>query len=275
MRRGFPRRIVRSRTLWGWAAAAGLLVVLVMAPSVRGYAGSGQSGQDAGGQAPRAAWKELMPLVKPGLRLPNENGVFALDAYKGLPELVHVRQADGDLNQNPYDSVQAVDAGRMHAFRELVRMRGVAARVQLHVEKPVFYVSLGGAPPSEPSEAFEVNTHGDSGGKQEAGGGSAHSRYVIVRVTRQGSARVVFAKQLRGSWKGHASGDRVTTRKKILPGGYWMKVTPVHALDPGEYVLVEVLSPKEVNRDVWAFGVNPGAPENGRVITPVGPGTQR
>lgn len=50
--------------------------------------------------------------------------------------------------------------------------------------------------------------------------------------------------------------------KEILPGGRWMKVSPKGTLAIGQYALVEVLSPRYVNVDVWAFGVNPIAPEN-------------
>ena len=219
--------------------------------------------------AQRAAVKDLMPYVKPGLRLPDEDGIFALDTYEGRPELVHLQQADGDLNQNPFHSVQAVDVYRMHAFREVVRMRGLRARVQLHDAKPVFYVSVHGGPLPEPDNAFVVDTHGDSEAMQGTGGGSAHSRFVIVRVVRQGDGRVIYAKQLRNGTEPDASGMRTPTKDTLLPGGYWMKVTPVQALEPGEYVLVELLAPKVVNRDVWDFGVNPGAPENQQVRLPV------
>jgi hypothetical protein len=56
--------------------------------------------------------------------------------------------------------------------------------------------------------------------------------------------------------------DVTETTKEILPGGHWMKVTPKNTLVIGQYALVEILSPRDVNLDVWAFGVNPVAPEN-------------
>jgi hypothetical protein len=51
-----------------------------------------------------------------------------------------------------------------------------------------------------------------------------------------------------------------------------MKITPKGSLLIGEYALVEILSPREVNLDVWAFGVNPRARENKNARAPVGGG---
>lgn len=219
--------------------------------------------------AQRATVQDLMPVVMPGLRLPDEGGVFALDRYDGQPELIHLQQPDGDLNQNPFHSVQPVDVYRMHAFATVVRMQGVKAAVQLHVGKPVFYVSLHGAPLVAPANAFVVDTHEDSRHEKDAGGDTAKSRFVIVRVVRQGEARVIFARQLRNAEKPDVSGNRIETREKLMAGGYWMKVTPVYPLVPGEYALVELLGPRAVNRDVWDFGVNPNAPENLAARLPV------
>jgi hypothetical protein len=48
-----------------------------------------------------------------------------------------------------------------------------------------------------------------------------------------------------------------------------MKVVPKEPLGFGEYALMEVLSPQEVNLDVWDFGVDPTAPENKNSLTPI------
>lgn len=220
-------------------------------------------------RAQRQTVQDLMPVVKPGLRLPDEGGIFALDEYGGQPELIHLRQAAGDLNQHPYHSVQPIDVYRMHAFATVVRMQGARAAIQLHMGKPLFYVSLRGGPLALPDNAFVVDTRDDSGDHKETGGGSAKSHFVIVRVVRQGQARVIFARRLRDPEKLDASRNRIQTKQKILAHGHWMQVTPDYNLAPGEYALVELLGPHAVNRDVWDFGVNPKAPENLAARLPV------
>jgi hypothetical protein len=219
--------------------------------------------------AQRATVADLMPVVRPGLRLPDEGGIFALDEYKGTPELLHLRQANGNLNVNPFHSVEAVDVDRMHGFAELVRMQGVHAAVQLHTGKPVFYVSVRGGPLVAPANAFVVDVHEGSGHEKDEGGGSAASRFLVVKVVRQGESRVIYAVQVRKLGEADGSGRRVETQKVSMAGGHWLKVTPVDALEPGEYALVELLGGDVVNRDVWDFGVNPGAPDNAGAVLPV------
>ncbi len=50
-----------------------------------------------------------------------------------------------------------------------------------------------------------------------------------------------------------------------------MKLAPKEPLTFGEYALMEVLSPEEVNLDVWDFGVDPTAPENKNTLGPIQP----
>ncbi len=220
-------------------------------------------------RAQRATVADLMPVVRPGLRLPDEGGVFALDDYEGRPELLHLQQANGNLNVNPFHSVEAVDVDRMHGFAELVRMQGVHAAVQLHTGKPAFYVSVRGGPLAAPANAFVVDAREGSRRGKDEGGGSAESRFVIVKVVRQGDSRVIYAVQVRKLGEAEAPGQKIAMKKMVMAGGHWLKVSPVDVLEPGEYALVELLGGPEVNKDVWDFGVNPSAPENVGALLPV------
>jgi hypothetical protein len=65
----------------------------------------------------------------------------------------------------------------------------------------------------------------------------------------------------------HASFLPVSIEK--LGTGEWIKLTPAQNLPAGEYAVVEMLAPDEMNLYVWDFGVNPNAPVNLNTWQPV------
>ena len=60
---------------------------------------------------------------------------------------------------------------------------------------------------------------------------------------------------------GHSE-DIIETNKEILTGGRWMKITPKIPLLIGEYALIEILSPRDVNLMYGPLGSIPRAREN-------------
>src|SRR5580700_5665325 len=48
----------------------------------------------------REAERMRLPEVAPGLRLPEDSGVFLLDNYQGEPQLVEMQQTEGEINRN-------------------------------------------------------------------------------------------------------------------------------------------------------------------------------
>ena len=49
----------------------------------------------------------------------------------------------------------------------------------------------------------------------------------------------------------------IPTKVEVMPGKHWLKLTPETTLTIGEYALVEILSPSDINQSVWDFRVDP------------------
>lgn len=218
-------------------------------------------------EADRAA---LTPEVAPNLSLPEQDSVVALDYYRGTPELVPLVQTDGELNRTTGHNILKLSINPRAASHQIMQLKGVQSAVQMHVEAPAIYLRVGddsgirrGGTP------LTVDTHGAGGVKTDSAGGSANSGYVMVRADVRTDARVLASFNI-GMLGGNVKQqeDVIETNTEVLPGGHWMKVTPKHPLDFGEYALMEVISDKEVNLGVWDFGVHPVAPENRDVMKP-------
>ena len=220
--------------------------------------------------AARADLAARTPVVAPDLRLPDENGVFVLDDFQSIPELIHLEQSQGNVNRDPSHNVLRAAITAFHGAQEPVRISGQAARVRLHVEDPAFYVSLDTLGAQEaPESAVVVDTNGANSKDDKNQYSSPDSQYAIVRVDVHPGQRVIGALRISRVGGLRQDVDIVPTTAQILPGKHWMKLTPKQPLDVGEYALMEILGPGVVNLDVWDFGVSPNAPENRHVITPV------
>jgi hypothetical protein len=249
------------------------------APPVAGDPGAQEAAElDREAVAARTEEASRQPIIAPGLRLPDESGVWGLDSWNGTPELVRVRQSDGDLNLNLGHSVKgaAIPTG---GARDLIRLDGYKAVVAFHVARPVFFIALdtpqGPAPARE--DAMVVDTHGASSAAvadktQQA---SPDSSYALVRLRVWKGERTAAGEQLKNlSTGGDADGSAevIATAKDVLPGGHWMRVQPRSDLNLGQYTLIEILPGSGFNRDGWDFGVNPMAPENKGSFQPLATG---
>jgi hypothetical protein len=218
-------------------------------------------------EAARAA---LTPEIAPDLRLPEEDSVLALDTFRGTPELVPMPQSASDLNKETAHAVlkgTINPASSPHRITDIPRPR---ADIQLHVPDPVFYIRVNGGNQDDEittGGTFTVDTHGASG-RATPSGGDPNNPYVIERLDARQDLRVVDSLRLSLLGTGRTQRDIIETRAEILPGGHWMKLTPLNPLDFGEYALIEVLGPNAVNLDVWDFGIHSDAPENVEAIHP-------
>ena len=217
-------------------------------------------------EADRAA---LTPEVAPDLKLPELDSALALDYFHGTPELVPLVQSAGELNHTTGHNILKLAINPHAASHQIVQLKGVEAAVQMHVDAPVIYLRLGDdSGISHGGTPLTVDTHGAGGVQTDSSGGSADSGYVMVRADVRTDTRVVASFNIGMLGGVRQQEDVVETTSEVLPGGHWMKLTPKHPLDFGEYALIEVVSDKEVNLGVWDFGVHPVAPENRDVIKP-------
>ncbi len=225
---------------------------------------------DAAAAAERADQQARIPLVAPGLHLPDRDGIFILDNFQSIPELVHVDQSTGNVNRDQNHNVLRAAIGSFSGAKEPVRINGQAARVRVHVEDPVLYVSLntGNSEEVAPEDAMMVNTH-EANSQNKDDYSSPDSHYAIVRVDVRPGERVIGALRINRAGDATQSADIIPTKAEILPGKHWMKLTPKEPLPIGEYALMEIIQPGVINLDVWDFGVSPNAPENKHPITPV------
>jgi hypothetical protein len=220
--------------------------------------------------------RALTPEVAPDLKLPEQDSVLALDYYQGTPELVPLVQSDGELNRETSHNVLRLTLNPRAASHAIVELKGVQSAVQMHVAQPEIYLRVGeDSGVSRSGQVFTVDTHGAGSEKRSAvtnetsSGGSQYSGYVMVRADVRTDARVVASFNIGAVGdKRKPQQDVVETKTETLPGGHWMKITPVRPLDFGEYALMEIVSDNAVNSAVWDFGVHPIAPENRDVIKP-------
>jgi hypothetical protein len=220
--------------------------------------------------------RALTPEVAPDLHLPEQDSVLALDYFEGTPELVPLVQSDGELNRETSHNVLRLTLNPRAASHAIVELKGIESAVQMHVAQPEIYLRVGDdAGANRGGQVFTVDTHGAGSAKggavtnETSSGGSKYSGYVMVRADVRTDARVLASFNIGAVGDARRpQQDVVETKQETLPGGHWMKITPVRPLDFGEYALMEIVSDNAVNRAVWDFGVHPVAPENRDAIKP-------
>lgn len=217
-------------------------------------------------EAARAA---QTPEVAKDLRLPEDSSVLVLDTYQGTPELVPLPQYGSDLNRETAHAVARKKIDPAASPHDLFFLKEERADVQLHVADPVFYVRQenAGRGAEASGAAFVVDTEGQAG-RATPSGGSAQSGYVLEHVDVRQGARGVSSVRLNMLGTGRGQPDVIEMKEEPLPGGVWLRLTPLRPLEFGEYVLLEVLNDRAVNADVWDFGVHPTAKENDEALRP-------
>jgi hypothetical protein len=228
--------------------------------------------------AERAAEESHLPQVAPGLRLPEESGVFMLDNFQGQPQLVEMQQLESDVNRNTRGNIFRGAMNPIASAKQTVELEGEHATLHAHVAVPSIYINIdeqdrsnpeppegetGSAKPSQPSldAPRSQQPQGPQQPQQPEQALIPFDRFRIVRAKAKGGKRIVSDLKRNVTGKVSQNQDFVKTTITRVSGG-WLKLTPIEDLTPGEYVLVEMKGSEGMNLYVWDFGVNPKAPAN-------------
>jgi hypothetical protein len=220
--------------------------------------------------AERKAELSHLPQVAPGLRLPEDSGIFLLDNYQGQPQLVEMQQTEGDLNRNTKGNIFRSAINPVASAKQTVELEGEHAAVHSHVSVPSIYINVDDdatpePPPGKTASAQQSQPSLDAPRAQQAqqpqSAAVPFDRFRIVQAKVKGGKRIVG--DMKRAVNGKVSQDQnfVKTTIDRISGG-WFKLTPVEDLAPGEYAVVEMKGSEGMNLYVWDFGVNPNAPPN-------------
>ncbi len=182
------------------------------------------------------------PEISPGLRLPGSGGVFLLDQFDGKAELAEILQNGSELNQNANKkSVLRAAINPIGSSKHSFELKGQHAKIQSHIPSPAIYVDI------------------DEGALNDV---PLTGRFRVVRAQVKKDGRVVGDLKVTFTGKTSQEGNFIPANVEKVGTGEWVKVTPTQDLPPGEYAVVEMLGPEEMNLYVWDFGVNRQAPAN-------------
>ena len=207
-------------------------------------------------EAERKAEEAKTPLVAPGLRLSEYSSVVLLDTYLGQPQLVDLEQNGGEINSNRKSNMLRATINPLASAKQTIELPELHAKAQAHNTLPAVYVNV-----QPPDQGAATNK------PQEPD--LPWDRFKILRAKLQPKEKKRIVGTIKIAVLGKASQEQnlVPTTAEQLTGG-WIKITPKEPLEPGEYVVAEMLGKEGMNLYVWDFGVNPAAPPNMQVTKP-------
>ena len=224
---------------------------------------------DKEASAERELLKAQMPEVAPGLELPNQDSVFALDTYEGTPALVEILPNEMDIPTKAHKGLKTLNPLAMQKLD--MQLLGAHAKAHLHVNDPTIFVSLGVVDDKESvlSHPMTIDTKRANAVDATRGAHSDKSGFALVRLDARRALRIVGA--IHVGLTGNVTQDEnvVPTKIDVMPGKHWLRIQPQEKLTIGEYALVEIISPSEINQSVWDFQVNPAMGDNPGSIGPL------
>jgi hypothetical protein len=239
-------------------------------------------------EADREAELSHQPQVAPGLRLPEDSGVFLLDNFQGQPQLVEVQQSSGDVDRDAKRNILRGMINPIASAKQTVELEGEHAAVQAHVTVPSIYLNVEeedeapslvipdkpavqnksanttaspGATPQQPQSPQAQQPQSAQQAQQREQAVIPFDRFRIVRTQVKSGKRIVG--DMKVAIYGKVSSEQHVVKTTITrASGGWLKLTPTEDLAPGEYVVVEIKGKEGMNLYMWDFGVNPKAPAN-------------
>jgi hypothetical protein len=202
-----------------------------------------------------------LPQVAPGLRLPENSGVFLFDSFQGEPQIVELQQTAGDVARNSKGNIFRGAITPITGLKQTIELDGAHAAVQSHVDVPSLYINVDPIPGLPDQPAAPKESAGAKAPQQPEQPGVPTDRFRIVRTDVKNGKRILGDVKRAVTGKISQEQHYAKTTVTHISGG-WVKVTPTEPLQPGEYALVEVMGAEGMNLYVWDFGVNPKAPAN-------------
>ena len=219
--------------------------------------------------AEREAEESHLPQVAPGLRLPDDSGVYLLDNYQGQPQVVELQQTEGNIIQNSRANILRGALIPIAGAKQTIELEGTHAAIHSHVAVPSIYINMEDEtpepPPGETASAKMSQPSLDAPRSEEPqqpqGAIVPFDRFRIVQTKIKNGKRIVG--DVKRNVGGKVSQDETVVKTTIdrIKGG-WLKLTPIADLAPGEYALIETKGNESLNLYVWDFGVDPKAPAN-------------
>lgn len=204
-------------------------------------------------EAERKAEQARSPQVAPGLRLPDEGGIFLLDTFDNQPQLTELQQSGGDVDKNTKTNILRAAINPLAGVKQTIELPDAHAKVQSHTTVPSVYINIdsnGGA-----SATATVQASGEPPPLPLT------ERFKIIHVDVKGGKRTAGAIKIAVTGKMKTDERFVPATVTTMTGG-WVKLTPTDPLANGEYAIAEMLGKEGINLYVWDFGVNPAAPAN-------------
>jgi hypothetical protein len=214
-------------------------------------------------EAERKAEQARSPQIAPGLRLPDEGGIFLLETYQNQPQLVELQQSGGDLEKNTKSNILRAAINPLAGVKQTIELPDAHSKIQSHTAVPSLYINIDanqGAPAT-------VQAPGDPAPVPLT------ERFKIIRIEVKSGKRVAGALKITVTGKMKTDERFVASTVAPMTGG-WVKLTPADPLPTGEYAVAELLGKEGINLYVWDFGVNPSAPANAFTWKPDPPEAQ-